>query len=85
MEIRVSDLSRSLAFYVDVLGMKLVHRGRKDVYLEWGTAWVCLIETGAKQRHSNESLGVDHVTFSIAEADFADAVRHLHQAKVPIV
>lgn len=83
--IRVSDLARSLAFYVDVLGMKLVHRGRKDVYLEWGTAWVCLIETEVKERQSNEGLGVDHIAFSIAEADFADAVRLLQQAEVPIV
>ena len=83
--IRVSDLARSLAFYVDVLGMQLVHRGRKDVYLEWGRAWVCLIETEEKHRKPKESLGVDHIAFSIDEADFEDAVHLLQQAEVPIV
>lgn len=36
----VSNLENSLAFYMDILGMRLTHRGRKDAYLEWGTAWV---------------------------------------------
>ena len=42
--IRVSDLERSLGFYRDLLDMKLVHRGKTDAYLEWGTAWVALVE-----------------------------------------
>ena len=42
----VSNLENSLAFYMDILGMRLIHRGRKDAYLEWGTAWVCLVEVG---------------------------------------
>ncbi|MCY0888734.1 MAG: GNAT family N-acetyltransferase, partial [Alicyclobacillaceae bacterium] len=42
--INVSDLERSIAFYVGTLGMKLVHRARQDAYLEWGEAWICLQE-----------------------------------------
>ncbi len=35
--IRVSDLQTALRFYRDTLGMKLVHLGRSDAYLEWAT------------------------------------------------
>jgi catechol 2,3-dioxygenase-like lactoylglutathione lyase family enzyme len=83
--IRVTDLERSLTFYRDVLGMRLVHHGRKDVYLEWGTAWVCLIERDGKAEEGSQGPGVDHIAFSIAEEDFDDAVAVLQKAKVPVV
>lgn len=82
--INVKDLARSLRFYVDVLGMELVHRGRKDAYLEWGTAWICLQERPdmAEQR---PQIGVDHVAFFIDEQDFAEAVEQLKANNVTIV
>jgi len=84
--LKVNDLAQSLPFYLDVLGMKLVHRGLSDVYLEWGTAWICLLQRpnaplGAKSCTS----GMDHLAFSIAEADFPAAVVRLQQEGVPIV
>ncbi|MBU7318689.1 Fos family putative thiol transferase [Paenibacillus oleatilyticus] len=82
--IRVSDLSRSLLFYESLLGMKLVHRGRLDVYLEWGSAWVCLIERSCESSEK-PGYGVDHIAFSIADEDFHDAACKLQQAGVPIV
>ncbi|MDF2964169.1 MAG: Glutathione transferase fosA [Paenibacillus sp.] len=99
--LRISDLARSLPFYVDTLGMKLVHRGKTDVYLEWGTAWICLLEmpgvnkTGgpltkpaAEQSEKSGVIadaGLDHFAFSIDEADFAGAVERLRSSDVPIV
>jgi catechol 2,3-dioxygenase-like lactoylglutathione lyase family enzyme len=82
--INVSDLPRALRFYVDVLKMKLVHRGRKDAYLEWGSAWICLQERPdmAEQR---PQIGVDHVAFFIDEQDFAEAVEQLKANDVTIV
>jgi len=73
--INVRDLPASLRFYVDLLGMRLVHRGEHDVYLEWGTAWICLQE----QKHGmalprERAWGVDHVAFHIDWADFDAAV-----------
>jgi catechol 2,3-dioxygenase-like lactoylglutathione lyase family enzyme len=82
--INVSDLNRALSFYVDVLKMQLVHRGRKDAYLEWGSAWVCLQERPEKAEQ-REQLGVDHVAFYIDEKDFAKAVKHLQENNVEIV
>ncbi|WP_067929347.1 VOC family protein [Alicyclobacillus shizuokensis] len=82
--VNVSDLNKSLDFYVGQLEMRLVHRGRRDAYLEWGTAWVCLQERPelASQR---SQLGVDHVAFYIQPVAFHEAVEMLRRANVPIV
>ncbi|WP_067934377.1 VOC family protein [Alicyclobacillus kakegawensis] len=82
--INVSDLNKSLDFYAGQLGMRLVHRGRRDAYLEWGAAWVCLQERPelASQRRQ---FGVDHVAFYIQPAAFHEAVEGLRRANVPIV
>jgi catechol 2,3-dioxygenase-like lactoylglutathione lyase family enzyme len=82
--INVGDLDRSLQFYVEVLQMNLVHRGRKDAYLEWGSAWICLQERPEKTKQQ-EQLGVDHVAFYMDEKDFDTAVRHLQENNVEIV
>ncbi|WP_282943454.1 VOC family protein [Paenibacillus sp. RC67] len=83
--LKVNHLESSLAFYVDVLGMKLVHRGATDVYLEWGDAWICLLERPHDKVDRTESSGMDHLAFSIAESDFSEAVQTLQRANIPIV
>ncbi|KGX84947.1 VOC family protein [Pontibacillus marinus] len=83
--INVKDLEVSLNFYVNVLNMTLVHQGRSDAYLEWGGAWVCLIEKPIYSGASQGYMGVDHVAFSILKKDFQDAVEHLQHEDVPIV
>lgn len=82
--IDVSDLETSVAFYVGILGLTLVHRGRRDVYLEWGTAWVCLQER-PEFPANQQQLGVDHVALHIAPDAFHQAVEALVAAGVPIV
>lgn len=82
--IRVSDLPSSLSFYQHTLGMKLVHLGRTDAYLEWGSAWICLLERSLDVP-SASPRGVDHVAFSIDEEDFSDAADKLREEGVPIV
>ncbi len=75
--INVRDLPASLRFYVDLLGMRLVHRGEHDVYLEWGAAWLCLQERerghGAPPPQEPE-WGVDHVAFHMLMS--SDSVTH---------
>jgi catechol 2,3-dioxygenase-like lactoylglutathione lyase family enzyme len=82
--INVKDLDRSLRFYVGVLNMQLVHRGRKDAYLEWGSAWICLQER-PDMADQCPQIGVDHVAFLIDEQHFWEAVRQLKANHVPIV
>lgn len=83
--IKISDLDQSLRFYVNALGMELVHRGSSDVYLEWGEVWICLVETTTHQLHQHNHTGVDHVAFSIREEDFDEAVETLQKEQIPIV
>lgn len=80
----VKDLENSLRFYCNILGMELVHRGKTDVYLQWGTAWICLLEK-SEYTKGERQLGMDHAAFSIAEEDFAQAVERLRNHDVPIV
>ena len=79
--IGVADLAASLEFYQGTLGMAVAHRGDHDAYLEWGEAWICLIERGptASPPQAGAS-GVDHVAFSIADADFDGTVELLRSA-----
>ncbi|MFE4710996.1 VOC family protein [Paenibacillus sp. NPDC056722] len=104
LTLKVKDLADSLNFYTSILGLALIHRGKSDAYLEWGSAWICLIEVSAVTEKSGEDgdvtetneqtdpsnivreiNGVDHIAFSIAEEDFAEAVQILKSHKVPIV
>ncbi|WP_124726611.1 VOC family protein [Staphylospora marina] len=84
LTLKVRNLEESLPFFLDVLGMRPVHRGRKDAYLEWGDAWICLLErdvTGVTGREA----GMDHVAFSIREEDFPDAVERLRKRGVAFI
>lgn len=83
--INVSDLQRALDFYTGVLQMRLVHRGRRDAYLEWGSAWICLQERSEYGALNGRQLGVDHVAFYIDEQDFDAAVERLRAHQVRIV
>ncbi|TCS96967.1 VOC family protein [Hazenella coriacea] len=83
--LRVSSLKKSLPFYCDILGMKLIHQGKKDVYLEWGHVWICLLEKEKSISFPPESCGIDHVAFSILEPDFMKAVKTLQQHQISLV
>lgn len=83
--IAVTDLKRSIAFYRDVLEMKLVHYGRKDAYLEWGTAWVCLAERPELGEADKSRCGVDHLAFSVPERDVNEAWEKLRDRGVRVV
>ncbi|WP_342478397.1 VOC family protein [Paenibacillus sp. FSL H7-0350] len=81
----VQDLQSSLKFYEGILGMSVRHRGRSDAYLEWGSAWVCLVERTEAGQQPGGYPGMDHVAFYIAEEDFKEAVGILQKHHVEIV
>jgi catechol 2,3-dioxygenase-like lactoylglutathione lyase family enzyme len=83
--INVSNLDESLDFYHNVLGMSIRHKGNKDAYLEWGSAWVCLIERSNYSGIKEDSIGTDHIAFYILEEDFQDAVDKLNNNQITIV
>ncbi|WP_340033352.1 VOC family protein [Paenibacillus sp. FSL E2-0202] len=83
--VNVSDLANSLNFYTGILGLQLVHRGKTDAYLEWGSAWICLLEKPDYMAIADKGVGVDHIAFSIAEEYFEEAVQGLLTQNVPII
>ncbi|AZK47927.1 VOC family protein [Paenibacillus lentus] len=83
--INVSDLDRSLDFYCNLLMMKLRHQGKADAYLEWGSAWICLIQRPGLNKKIEKGMGVDHVAFYINEDDFQEAVSVIERKGVTIV
>lgn len=85
LTLTVSSLTRSLSFYIDVLGAILIHRGRTDAYIEWGPVWICLLERGEANRAEAGKAGMDHVAFTISDSDFDQAVETLKASSVSII
>jgi catechol 2,3-dioxygenase-like lactoylglutathione lyase family enzyme len=71
LTLAVSDLSRSVAFYRDILGMRVRAQWAEGAYLEAGSLWLCL----SLDRPSFPEKRADytHIAFDVDDADF-DAV-----------
>ncbi len=83
--LNVNALDESLLFYEGILGMKKVHLGNTDAYLESGSAWICLLEKKNLKTAENEVPGVNHFAFSVDKEDFNYFVQRLKEFQVPIV
>lgn len=65
--------------------MTLKHIGNKDAYLEWGNAWICIIEKSNFDMANRNHLGMDHLAFYIEERYFDEAVNLLKKENVTIL
>ncbi|MFI8686659.1 VOC family protein [Rossellomorea sp. NPDC077527] len=83
LTINTRSLEDSLPFYIEILQASLIHKGRKDVYLEWGPVWICLQEK--EDLATSAGYGIHHVAFSIDEEGFHEAVHLLKEKGVQIV
>ncbi|MCO1334994.1 fosfomycin resistance glutathione transferase [Microbulbifer sp. OS29] len=70
--ITVSDLEKSLHFYIEILGMKLHAKWTNGAYLSVGGLWFCL-------SLGRPSPGTDysHIAFSVETSDFSAAQKSL--------
>ena len=75
--IAVSDLERSLHFYVDIVGMRGHVRWDKGAYLSLGEVWFCLSYDNVKP-----SQDYSHIALDIAEIDFPAFAGKLRDAGV---
>ncbi len=89
--INVKDLARSLAFYTEVLGLKISPREHQkpgvEHFLDCGTSLIGLIQGNAAEGlHllQNEGVGGNHVSFRVRTSDFDGAVETLKAGGVPI-
>lgn len=83
--LQVSNLEQSLRFYCEKLQMKLVHQGRADAYLGWGSAWICLLERPEIFPIELERQYFHHCAFYMNEEDFDRAVELLRKKEITIV
>ena len=70
--LRVSSLSRSIAFYRDVLGGTLRATWKRGAYLELGPVWLCFLE-GTPSPTDDGS----HLAFSVPRESFESLSRAL--------
>jgi catechol-2,3-dioxygenase len=70
----VADLERALAFYGDVLGLRLAARWPAGAYLEAGSLWLCL---SLNETHRTPRTDDTHLAFDVAAADFATLVARI--------
>lgn len=74
----IGDLNRSIVFYKDVLGCRLVARWDEGCYLEAGTLWLALVvEDNARSGPLPEYT---HLAFDVAAADFPAMADRVKQA-----
>ncbi|MGR5173556.1 fosfomycin resistance glutathione transferase [Vibrio owensii] len=72
--IAVSDLERSLDFYINALGFKGHVKWKKGAYLSLGDLWFCL-----SVDKPDEKSDYSHIAFSISQQDFTDFSHKLIQ------
>lgn len=66
--IAVSDLERSLHFYIELLGFRLLAKWRFGAYLSAGEIWYCLnLEPAENMRPDSDS---SHIAFSVLQSEF---------------
>lgn len=80
----VTDLERSIRFYENVFGAKLMLKGRKTAYFDLDGLWVALNEeTDIPRNEIKESY--THMAFTITEDEYEETLVRLNHLNVPIM
>ncbi|CAI8872410.1 MULTISPECIES: fosfomycin resistance glutathione transferase [Pseudomonas] len=80
LTLAVSDLPRSLAFYRDVLNLRVEATWDAGAYLSLPGLWLCLSLDA--QRGAEPSVDYTHYAFSLDQADFPAFTQKLKAANV---
>ncbi|HEY9843366.1 MAG TPA: VOC family protein [Candidatus Obscuribacterales bacterium] len=78
----IGQLDRSIGFYQDILGCRLLARWPKGAYLLAGDLWLALV-VDARTR-SGPLPEYTHFAFDVASADFADLSQRILAAEAVI-
>lgn len=82
LTLAVSDVSRSIIFYHQLLGLTLHARWDSGAYLTCGELWLCLSLDTRRQYIAAHESDYTHYAFSIDEKDFDVLVARLEAAGV---
>jgi len=84
MTFSVSNLERSIQFYQNVIGAKLLVKGRNTAYFDVSGMWLALnVEKDIPRNEIKESY--THIAFTIDEGDFYHAYDRLERLGVHIL
>ena len=75
--IAVSDLERSLDFYINALGFKGHVKWKQGAYLSLGDLWLCF-----SVDKPDEKSDYSHIAFSISQQDFTNFSHKLIQLDI---
>lgn len=79
----VSDLERSIAFYEQALGAKILVKGRKLAYFELAGLWVALNQEDVIRNYTERTY--THIAFTVKEEEFEASVQELKAAGAKIL
>ncbi|MFJ4194845.1 fosfomycin resistance glutathione transferase [Pseudomonas sp. NPDC089534] len=80
LTLAVTDLASSLAFYRDLLGLRVEATWDAGAYLSLPGLWLCL--SLDPERNSEPAADYTHYAFSLGEVDFLPFVQRLRAANV---
>lgn len=80
----VSDLERSVAFYEQVFGAKLLVKGNSLAYFDLNGLWLALNEEATIPRHEIDA-SYTHIALTIRPEDVEPLVEKLHRLQVNIL
>jgi glyoxylase I family protein len=80
----VTDLERSAKFYSDLLGMKIVQKTSRMVFLKCGEDYFILAKGNAPLKYDSSEETPVHHAFKVAADDFEPAVEFLRQSGVKV-
>jgi metallothiol transferase len=81
--ISVSDLEKSIKFYQEVFGAKLLVEGETLAYYDLNGLWLALnIEEGISRNEIHQSY--THISFTIDDEDYEDTFKRLKELGVDV-
>ncbi|MET0787230.1 MAG: metallothiol transferase FosB [Paenisporosarcina sp.] len=80
----VSNLESSITFYAEVLGAKLLVKGRTTAYFDLDGLWLALNEESDIPRHEIRS-SYTHMAFTLTESEFDNMLLKLEELNVSIL